>query len=94
MLANQGWLSKALADMELRLVGTFQSGRPFTVAMHPDIDISNTGRSNLGFGYNDRPNVTGDPSLSESSARDEWFKTGAFSMPGVRHVRQHRPQYA
>ena len=63
MLANQGWLSKALADMEVRLVFTFQTGRPFTVALLPDIDNSNTGRSNLGFGNNDRPNVTGDPSL-------------------------------
>ena len=59
MLANQGWLSKALADMEVRLVFTFQTGRPFTVALLPDVDNSNTGRSNLGFGYNDRPNVNG-----------------------------------
>ena len=48
----------------------------------PDIDVSNTGRSNLGFGYNDRPNVTGDPTLSESDRTEtQWFKTSAFSMP-------------
>ena len=41
-----------------RVVVTMQSGRPFTVALRPDIDNSNTGRSNLGFGVNDRPNVT------------------------------------
>jgi hypothetical protein len=80
MLANQGWLSKALADMEVRLVFTFQTGRPFTVALLPDVDNSNTGRSNLGFGNNDRPNVNGDPSLDAGTA-DEWFDTSAFSMP-------------
>jgi hypothetical protein len=69
-------------DWQLQAVGTFESGRPFTVAMHPDIDVSNTGRSNLGFGYNDRPNVNGDATLSESD-RDEtqWFRTGAFTVP-------------
>ena len=67
-------------DWELQGVLTLQSGRPFTVAVHPDIDISNTGRSNLGFGNNDRPNVSGDPSLSNPTA-DQWFDTGAFSMP-------------
>ena len=41
----------------------FQSGRPFTVALQPDIDNSNTGRSSLGFGANDRPNVVKDPKL-------------------------------
>jgi hypothetical protein len=71
-----------LKDWQLQAVGTLETGRPFTVAVHPDIDISNTGRSNLGFGYNDRPNVSGDPSLSESD-RDEtrWFDTSAFSFP-------------
>ena len=67
-------------DWELQGVVTLQSGRPFTVAVHPDIDISNTGRSNLGFGNNDRPNVSGDPALSNPTA-DQWFNTQAFSMP-------------
>jgi len=80
MLANQGWLSKALADMEVRLVFTFQTGRPFTVALLPDVDNSNTGRSNLGFGNNDRPDVNGDTSLDKGTD-DEWFDTSAFSMP-------------
>jgi hypothetical protein len=71
-----------LDDWQLQAIATVQGGRPFTVAVHPDIDISNTGRSNLGFGYNDRPNVTGDPSLSESNRSDkQWFNTGAFTMP-------------
>jgi hypothetical protein len=74
--------SKWLADWQLQAVATLQSGRPFTVSVHPDIDASNTGRSNLGFGYNDRPNVTGDPSLSESDRTEtRWFDTSKFSMP-------------
>ena len=52
-------------DWQVQVVATSHSGRPFTVAVHPDIDASNTGRSNLGFGYNDRPNVSGDPHLSD-----------------------------
>jgi hypothetical protein len=59
---------------------TLQSGRPFTVALLPEIDNSNTGRSNLGFGANDRPNVSGDPSL-DNPTPERWFDTGAFSLP-------------
>jgi hypothetical protein len=74
--------NKWVSDWQLQAVVTSESGRPFTVAVHPDIDASNTGRSNLGFGYNDRPNVTGDPSLEESERSEtRWFDTGAFSMP-------------
>ena len=69
-----------LDDWELQGVVTLQGGRPFTVAVHPDIDISNTGRSNLGFGNNDRPNISGDPSRSSPTA-DQWFNVAAFSMP-------------
>ena len=69
-------------DWQLQAVGTWETGRPFTVAIHPDIDVSNTGRSNLGFGYNDRPNVSGDPALSESDRTEtQWFKTSAYSFP-------------
>ena len=69
-------------DWQVQGVLTFQSGRPFTVAVHPDIDASNTGRSNLGFGYNDRPNVSGNPTLSGSAQSEtRWFNTGAYSMP-------------
>ncbi|MGH9310724.1 MAG: TonB-dependent receptor domain-containing protein, partial [Vicinamibacterales bacterium] len=77
-LSGNVWLD----DWQLQAVATIQSGRPFTVAMHPDIDVSNTGRSNLGFGYNDRPNVTGDPALPAGD-RDEnaWFNTAVFTVP-------------
>jgi Carboxypeptidase regulatory-like domain/TonB dependent receptor-like, beta-barrel len=69
-----------LRDIEVQGVVTFQSGRPFTVALRQDIDNSNTGRSNLGFGYNDRPNVSGDATLDSPTA-DRWFNTSAFSLP-------------
>jgi hypothetical protein len=80
MLAANGWITKLVSNWELLAVATLQSGRPFTVSLLPDIDNSNTGRSNLGFGNNDRPNVSGDPSLSNPSA-NAWFNTAAFSMP-------------
>lgn len=80
LLADNGWLTAWLSNLELQGVATFQGGRPFTVALLPDIDNSNTGRSNLGFGNNDRPNVTGDPTLSKPTP-DQWFNTAAFSMP-------------
>jgi hypothetical protein len=74
--------NKWLADWQVHGIATLNSGRPFTAALHPDIDRSNTGRSNLGFGYNDRPNVSGEPSLpADERTADRWFNTGAFSMP-------------
>jgi hypothetical protein len=80
LLGDLGIISTVFANTELEAVLTVQSGRPFTVALLPDVDNSNTGRSNLGFGYNDRPNVSGTPSLPDGSA-DAWFNTAAFSMP-------------
>ena len=59
---------------------TAQSGPPFTVAILPEIDNSNTGRAALGFGANDRPNLVGDPSLSTRSS-SVWFATDAFAFP-------------
>jgi hypothetical protein len=61
-------------------VWTFQTGRPFTAALHPDLDNSNTGRSTLGFGANDRPNVAGNPRLARPSP-ERWFDTWAFAAP-------------
>jgi hypothetical protein len=75
-----GIMAKILSEMEVRGVYTRNSGRPFTVALLPTIEASNTGRSNLGFGYNDRPNVSGDPSLS-SRSEEAWFDTSAFTFP-------------
>jgi hypothetical protein len=80
LLGNMGWLSSALADIDFEAVVTLQSGRPFTVALLPDVDNSNTGRSNLGFGNNDRPDVSGTTSVDVPTA-ERWFNTAAFSMP-------------
>jgi hypothetical protein len=69
-----------LRDVELQGIVTFQSGPPFTVALLPEFDNSNTGRSTLGFGANDRPNLVGDAALDQSSP-DRWFNTAAFAIP-------------
>ncbi len=59
---------------------TMQSGRPFTVALPSEFDNSGTGRSSLGFGANDRPNVSGNASVSNPTP-ERWFDTSAFSTP-------------
>lgn len=69
-----------MADWQLSSIVTLQSGRPFTVALLPELDNSNTGRSNLGFGSNDRPNQIGDPRVDDPSP-DRWFDPGAFALP-------------
>lgn len=80
-LANDGgFVSALLSGWQTNGVVTLQTGRPFTVALLSDIDNSNTGRSNLGFGANDRPNVVGDPNLA-SRTPDRWFNTAAFLFP-------------
>jgi hypothetical protein len=78
--SGDGVWSSIVSDTELQGIVTLQSGRPFTVSLLPEVDNSNTGRSALGFGFNDRPNVSGDPSL-DSPSPDRWFDTSAFSMP-------------
>jgi hypothetical protein len=61
-------------------IWTFQTGRPFTVALLSDQDNSNTGISSLGFGANDRPNILRNPALSQRGANG-WFDTTAFVVP-------------
>ncbi|MDT7542218.1 MAG: hypothetical protein QOE33_2122 [Acidobacteriota bacterium] len=75
-----GFLASLLSGWQTNGVVTLQTGRPFTVALLSDIDNSNTGRSNLGFGANDRPNVVGSPRLSNRTP-DRWFDTSAFVFP-------------
>ena len=79
-LADRGWLSRLLEDWQLAGIVTLQSGRPFTVALLPELDNSNTGFAALGFGANDRPNLVGDPTGADPSAT-QWFNTGAFATP-------------
>ena len=79
-LANAGWVSKLLSGWQTFGIVTLQSGRPFTVALLPEIDNSGTGRSALGFGANDRPNVVGITSLAGPTP-EQWFNTSAFAFP-------------
>ncbi|HXG68700.1 MAG TPA: TonB-dependent receptor, partial [Blastocatellia bacterium] len=79
-LGDNGWVSAFLADWQAFGIVTLQSGRPFTVALLSEIDNSNTGRSSLGFGANDRPNIVGNPEISDPSP-DRWFNTAAFAFP-------------
>lgn len=62
---------------------SLQTGRPFTAALLPEIDWTNTGRSNLGFGNNDRPNLVGNARLDNPTI-ERWFNTSAFvfAAPG------------
>jgi outer membrane receptor protein involved in Fe transport len=77
---SDGFVGALISDWQLSGVVTLQSGRPFTVALLPEIDNSNTGRGNLGFGNNDRPNLVGEPDVSDPSA-ERWFSTDAFVFP-------------
>jgi hypothetical protein len=79
-LTDDGWLSTVLTGWESYGIVTLQSGRPFTVALLSEIDNSGTGRSILGFGANDRPNVVGNPDVSNSNTL-QWFNTAAFAFP-------------
>jgi hypothetical protein len=72
--------SKLFGGWETYGIWTFQTGRPFTVALLSELDNSNTGRTILGFGANDRPNVVRDAALSDPNP-ERWFDTGAFEMP-------------
>jgi hypothetical protein len=79
--ANEGgFITSLLSGWQTNGIVTLQTGRPFTVALLSDIDNSNTGRSNLGFGANDRPNVVGSPHVSHPTP-DDWFNTSAFVFP-------------
>ena len=72
--------SRALGGWQSFGILQFQTGQPFTVSLLADDDNSNTGIDSLGFGANDRPNVVGDPRLSNPTAA-EWFNTAAFVIP-------------
>jgi len=77
-VASGSWLF--WRGFSLNAILTLQAGRPFTVALPQELDNSNTGRSSLGFGANDRPNIVGDPSLANPGP-DAWFNTAAFAIP-------------
>src|SRR4029078_8024202 len=76
----EGLAGKLVTSWKTFGIRTLQPGRPFTVALLSDIDNSGTGRSILGFGANDRPNLVGNPDLSNPTT-SQWFNTAAFAFP-------------
>jgi hypothetical protein len=79
-LADSGGWSSLLSGWQTAGIVTAQTGRPFTVALIREFDNSGTGFSALGFGANDRPNIVGDPRLSNGTP-ERWFNTAAFAFP-------------
>ncbi|HEY6190390.1 MAG TPA: TonB-dependent receptor [Pyrinomonadaceae bacterium] len=79
-LSDAGLLSKVFGRWQMNGILTLQTGRPFTVALLPEIDNSGTGRSTLGFLGNDRPNVVGQATLSPRTP-ERWFNIDAFAFP-------------
>ncbi|HWF89849.1 MAG TPA: TonB-dependent receptor [Pyrinomonadaceae bacterium] len=81
---GDGFVANLVNGWQTFGIVTLQSGRPFTVALLSEIDNSGTGRSILGFGANDRPNVVGNAELSDPTTA-QWFNTAAFafSAPGT-----------
>jgi hypothetical protein len=77
---DDGLLTSLISGFQFNGIVTLQSGRPFTVALLSEIDNSNTGRSTLGFGANDRPNLAGDPTTANRTP-ERWFNTAAFVFP-------------
>jgi len=75
-----GVAGKLVNGWETFGIVTLQTGRPFTVALLSEIDNSGTGRSILGFGANDRPNLVGNPELSNQTT-SQWFNTATFAFP-------------
>lgn len=71
---------RLLAGWQTHGILSFQTGRPFTVALLPENDNSNTGRSNLGFGANDRPHILRAARLDHRTP-ERWFDTAAFALP-------------
>lgn len=80
-MSDRGVLSSILSGWATYGIVTLESGRPFTVAMHPEISNSNTGTSSLGYGaYHDRPDRIGSGKL-DNPGPQQWFDTDAFVQP-------------
>lgn len=80
LVSDAGLATMLLSGWQTFGVVTLQTGRPFTVALLPEFDNSNTGISNLGFLGNDRPNLVGKGRL-DNPTPDRWFNTAAFAFP-------------
>jgi hypothetical protein len=80
LLGNSGLTTTLLSGWQTYGVITLQTGRPFTVALLPEFDNSNTGISSLGFLGNDRPNLIGQAKL-DNPTPERGFNTAAFAIP-------------
>ena len=80
LLGDAGLATALLTGWQTYGVITLQTGRPFTVALLPEFDNSNTGISNLGFLGNDRPNLIGRAKLQDPTP-ERWFNTSVFAVP-------------
>jgi hypothetical protein len=80
LVNDGGFLTTLLTGWQTFGIVTAQTGRPFTVALIQEFDNSGTGRSSLGFGANDRPNLVGDPHAGPRTP-ERWFNTAAFAFP-------------
>lgn len=76
-LSNRGFLSHVLSGWSTYGLITLQTGRPFTVALLPENDNSNTGIGSLGFGANNRPDRIASGNLFNPGP-DAWFDKAAF----------------
>jgi len=75
---ERGFFSALLSGWSTYGTVTFQSGRPFTVSLLPEVDNSNTGFQSLGYGgANNRPDRIGSGELGNPSAY-MWFDVSAF----------------
>jgi hypothetical protein len=72
---THGFSKWIIGGWEAAGIGSFQSGRPFTLLI--STDQNNTGGANI-----DRPNVVGNPyAVTGGPTPDHWFNTAAFALP-------------
>ncbi|MBS1825647.1 MAG: TonB-dependent receptor [Acidobacteria bacterium] len=76
---GHAWLRQTLGNWQLAGINTFQTGNPLTILTGSDVSLT-------GVGY-DRPDLIGNPVLSNSRSKDEkfarWFNTAAFARNAV-----------
>lgn len=74
---SSGWLAPVAGNWSLGLLGTLQSGAPFTVTTQ-----TNTTNASSAGGL--RADLTGDPELPSSERTlTRWFNTDAFAQPAA-----------
>ena len=65
-------------NMQIEGITVIHTGQPFTPILR--FDNSNTGNTGGSTAGSDRPNLVGDPELSNATAA-EWFNISAFAVP-------------